>query len=258
MLTQRCSLYSLITTLAICLVLTGCINKEAEKTLQSSFPPPLLVTSTQLTAFSTLQPTIQSTVQPTFQPTPTVSILGSAYDPDLALSAKPVPVAFSIQIPSLKMYAPVVGVGITSKKTMDAPTGYLGDPIWSTAFWYRGSGVPGDVGTATIAGHVTDLYGNPAIFSQIKTLKPGDVIIIHAIDASKDIRFVVDQVVMYTIKQSSDLNILVKIYGVGPATGTKPQPSADGLSHLTLITCGGNFTEGHFDSHAVVYATRSQ
>jgi hypothetical protein len=38
--------------------------------------------------------------------------------------------------------------------------------------------------------------------------------------------------------------------------GTGPQPSADGLSHLTLITCAGTFRNGTHDHRLVVYATR--
>ena len=29
---------------------------------------------------------------------------------------------------------------------MDAPKGTAADPVWQSAFWYRGSGIPGDVG----------------------------------------------------------------------------------------------------------------
>jgi hypothetical protein len=257
MFNHRNLLCALITPLVICLLLTGCSNQEAEKILLFSSPSPFPVSTSQPTILHTLQPTIQSAMQQIIPSTPTLSILGSSFDNNLTLKAKPVYVPLSLQIPSLKIDAPMVGVGITSKKTMDAPTGPLGDPIWFTAFWYRGSGVPGDIGTATIAGHVNDLYGNPAIFYHIKKLKPGDLIVIHAIDTTKEIRFIVDQVVLYTIQESATPAILTKIYGIGPVTGTAPQPAPDGLSHLTLITCAGNFSDGHFDSHIVVYATRS-
>jgi hypothetical protein len=41
-------------------------------------------------------------------------------------------------------------------------------------------------------------------------------------------------------------------------TGSEPQPSPDGPSHLTLITCAGTIVNGQFDHHTVVYATRSK
>ena len=46
------------------------------------------------------------------------------------------------------------------------------------------------------------------------------------------------------------------MYGAGPVTGTLPQPSADGLSHLTLVTCTGTFVGGTHDHRLVVSATR--
>ena len=141
---------------------------------------------------------------------------------------------------------------------MDAPKGPIGDPIWHSAFWYRGSGIPGESGTATIAGHVNDPLGRPEIFARLEDLHHGDLIIIHVNDTTIDIRFIVDQVKVYSTKESSDPAVLKQIYGAGPLAGTWPQPAPDGLAHLTLITCAGNIVNGQFDHHTVVYATRSQ
>jgi len=47
---------------------------------------------------------------------------------------------------------------------MDVPRGSVNDPAWQTAFWYRGSALPGERGTMTVAGHVTDLLGQPGAF----------------------------------------------------------------------------------------------
>ena len=172
--------------------------------------------------------------------------------------AGPVEVPLELQIPSLKVNAPVLGVGLTSKKVMDAPIGPIGDPIWGSAFWYRGSGNPGEIGTATIAGHVNDPLGRNEIFANLRDLRPGDLIIIHVKYTTIDIRFIVDQMKIYTNKESSDPVVLTQIYGAGPVSGTGPQPALDGLSHLTLITCAGNYVNGQFDHHTVVYATISK
>ena len=51
--------------------------------------------------------------------------------------------------------------------------------------------------------------------------------------------------------------MLTRIYGAGPVAGTRPQPSADGLAHLTLITCAGTFRNGTHDHRLVVFATRT-
>lgn len=141
---------------------------------------------------------------------------------------------------------------------MDSPKGPIGDAIWGTAFWYRGGGVPGDVGTATIAAHVNDPLGQPEIFAHLEQLHPGDLIILVLQGTTRNIRFTVNEIKVYSVQQSSDPAVLTRIFGAGPVAGTGPLPSPDGLSHLTLVTCAGYIVQGEFDHHTVVYATRSQ
>ena len=249
-LTHRSPLGCLVTVLVIAAVLAGCGNKESGEALAG--PPPTLM------LLPSVQPTVKPTVQPTVQPTPTLLVLEPLFDPDLDLWAGPVDVPLELWIPTLNINAPVLGVGLTSENVMDAPKGPVGDPVWHKAFWYRGSGIPGDIGTATIAGHVDDPLGQPEIFAHLQDLHPGDLIIIHFKDATSYIRFIVNQIKVYSIQEASDPAVLTQIYGAGPVTGTGPQPSLDGLSHLTLITCSGNFVNGHYDHWTVVYSTRSQ
>jgi hypothetical protein len=222
------------------------------------------VSPTSHTLLPTLEPTIQTsdllTVQPVIssaiQPTPTLFVFGSLFDPSLDLKAGPIALPLELRIPVLNVNAPMMGVGLTVENAMDAPRGPDGDPIWHTAFWYRGSSPPGTSGTATIAGHVDDLLGRPEIFADLQSLKPGDLIIIHAKEANIDIRFKVNHMNVYSIAESSNPAVLAQIYGAGPVAGTGPLPSHDGSAHLTLITCAGKFVNGQFDHHIVVYATR--
>ncbi len=127
---------------------------------------------------------------------------------------------------------------------MDAPKGPIGDPVWSSAFWYRGSGIPGSPGTATVAGHVNDPLGRPEIFAHLQDLHPGDLIVIHLKNTTLSISFVVDEIKVYSLKESSDPAVLTRIYGIRPVAGTGPQPGPDGLSHLTLIACAGDIVSG--------------
>ena len=241
MLTRRNSLGWLVTLLVIAAVLTGCGNKETGEALAeplpSVMPSPLVHTTVQLT--------------------PTPFVLGPLFDPDLDLWAGPVDVPLELQIPSLKVDAPVLGVGLTSENEMDTPRGPIGDSIWHTAFWYRGSGIPGESGTATIAGHVNDPLGKPEIFARLEDLHPGDLITVHVKNTTIDIRFSVDQVKVYSIQESSDPAVLAQVFGAGPVSGTGPQPALDGLSHITLVTCTGYIVNGEYDRFTVVYATRS-
>jgi hypothetical protein len=239
----------ILIVMGLATMLAGCGKKQTGEAVK---PPPSgnLVSSTQQTPQPALHPTVQAT--------PTLFVFGPFIDPNLDLKAGPEDTPLELQIPALKVDAPISAVGITSKNVMDAPKGDIGDPIWHTAFWYRGGGIPGDVGTATIAGHVNDPLGRPEIFANLQDLKPGDLIIIHLKQTSIDIRFIVDEIKVYSVKESSTPQVLTRIYGAGPVAGTGPQPSADGLAHLTLITCAGTIINGEFDHHTVVYATRSK
>jgi sortase (surface protein transpeptidase) len=151
----------------------------------------------------------------------------------------------------------MLAVGITARNAMDAPEGPLGDPVWQEAFWYRGGAIPGDSGIATIAGHVDDVGGRPALFAHLRDLHQGDPIVVHDMRTGVDIRFMVDQVATYSVQQASRPAILASIYGAGPVAGTGPQPAPDGLAHLTLVTCAGDFVHGAYDHRVVVYAQRS-
>jgi hypothetical protein len=259
MITRRSKLGCLLTVLTIATVLGGCGIKETGVALTKPIPSlislPAIQWAAQPTSLPIGQPTAQSTAQPTIQPTPTALVLGPLFDAGLDIKAGPVEVPLELKIPSLNVDAHVLGVGLTSGNEMDAPKGPIGDPVWHTAFWYRGSGLPGESSTATIAGHVNDPLGRDEIFAHLQDLQPGDLIFIHYTKPNIDFTFTVDQVEVYSLQESSDPAVLTKIYGSGPVNGTAPQPSADGLSHLTLITCAGNIVNGQFDHHVVVYAT---
>ena len=177
-------------------------------------------------------------------------------DPGLDLRAGPVDVPLELRIPSLRISASVLGVGLTPKNVMDTPSGSTKDPLWNKAFWYRGGGIPGEATTATIAGHVDDRLGRPAIFARLKDLRRGDPIVIRDTRTGLDVDFLVTEIITYTLPQTLDPTVLARIYGPGPVAGQEPQPSPDGLSHLTLMTCTGDWVSrlGTFDHRLAVYA----
>jgi hypothetical protein len=189
---------------------------------------------------------------------PTVLAIPAALtDEALNLRAGPVAVPLELQMPSLSVRAAVMGVGITPKNVMDAPMGPVEDPVWQQAFWYRGSAVPGALSTALIAGHVGGPGGSSAVFAGLDRLRPGDPIVVHDTRSALDVQFSVTESKTYSIDEAADPAVLTQIYGAGPVAGSWPQPSADGLSHLTLITCTGTFRNGTHDHRLVVYATRT-
>jgi hypothetical protein len=246
-----------LTVLIVALVISGCGDKEIGKVKIEPSQSLMLSPTIQQSVEPAFQSTIQPTDLPTIEVTPTPFVPGLLIDPNLDIMDPPVDIPLLLQIPALKVNAPMMAVGLTPKFVMDAPKGNIGDPVWHTAFWFRGGGIPGDVGTATIAGHVNDPLGDFEIFGRLRDLNPGDLIIIHDTSTDHDVTFKVDEVKVYSVFQSAKPEVLAKIYGAGPVAGTGPQPSEDGLSHLTLITCSGYIKDGEFDRHVVVYATRS-
>lgn len=190
---------------------------------------------------------------PSPQPTDTVAPL---VDPQLDLRAGPVAVPLELEIPRLRLSAAVLGVGLNPSNVMDTPTGRATDPVWRTAFWYRGGGAPGEAGTATIAGHVDDVLGRPAIFAHLSDLRPGDPIVVRDKRTGLDLNYVVTETAVYTLGQTLDPAILTKIYGPGPVSGQGPLESVDGLAHLTIITCTGHWLNGSgtYDHRLAVYA----
>ncbi|MHB9034157.1 MAG: ice-binding family protein [Anaerolineae bacterium] len=181
-----------------------------------------------------------------------ISEPGTARITDLHATSENLPLV--LRIPSLQVDTPIIGVGITAKNVMVAPRGSTNDPVWWKAFWYRGSGNPGESGTTTIAGHVVDNLGRPAVFANLADLQVGSLIIVHNTLSGLDINYRVVRTATYTVQESSDPAVLAQIYGVGPVLGKGPQPASDGLSHLTLITCGGDYLNGAFTSRVVVFA----
>lgn len=176
----------------------------------------------------------------------------------LNLRAAPVAVPLTLEIPSIGVNVAVLGVGITPNNVMDAPEGPAADPVWQQAFWYRGSAVPGARSTALFAGHIDDPLGRPGSFAHIDRLQRGDLIVVHDTRTGLDMRFAVAGSVTYPLAVTTNPAVLTQIYGAGPIEGKVPQPSRDGLAHLTLVTCAGTFQNslGTHDHRLVVFATR--
>ena len=174
----------------------------------------------------------------------------------LGLRAGPVEVPLLLRIPRLDVNASMLGVGINADDAMDAPEGPADDPVWQQAFWYRGSAIPGARSTALIAGHIDGGRGGAAVFRYLDRLRRGDAVIVHDTRTGREVRFTVTASKRYSLAEAAQPAVLKRIYGVGPVVGKWPQPSADGRSHLTLVTCAGTFRNGTHDHRLVVYATR--
>jgi hypothetical protein len=187
-----------------------------------------------------------------------LTIPGPLVDPTLSLFTGPVAVPLEMQIPALDIQAPVLGVGLTLTNVMASPRGNrVDDPIWQSVFWYRGGGIPGDVGTATFAGHFDDGLGRPAIFAYLGELRTGDLIVVRDVRSEVEIPFIVTETQTYTDEEAADPATLERIFGSQSVSGSEAASEADQISRLTLITCAGAWVDGSFNLRLVVYATRA-
>ena len=170
---------------------------------------------------------------------------GATLIPGSVSTAEPTPVGATataltrstpvrIQIPTLKVSAPVMELGKNSDGTVQVP------PLnaHNLAGWYKYGPTPGEQGSSVILGHV-DSYKGISVFFYLKTLRRGDPIAVTLADG-RTADFTVDGVQ----KVSKATFPTQAIYGHLRYPG------------LRLVTCGGPFdyhTRNYLDN-IVVYA----
>jgi len=161
--------------------------------------------------------------------------------PAVAVSVPEAPVNITpsrpvrLQIPRIGVDAKIDFLGLTKTGDMASPNDI------ANAGWYKLGTIPGNEGSAVIAGHRTGFKGVPGIFTNLGKIKKGDNIII--IDEQKQtIRFVVQEIRQY--KQNEK-----------PA---EVFTSANG-AHLNLITCTGSWSSANnsFSERLVVFADKT-
>ncbi|WP_055567512.1 class F sortase [Streptomyces atriruber] len=126
-----------------------------------------------------------------------------------------------VDVPSLKVRAPVAARGLDGDGAIDPPPFAQS----GTVGWYGGGTRPGAPGAALFVGHV-DTETEPAVFYDLSTLRPGEKVEV-ARDDGKVAEFTVEDVQVVT----RDRFDAKKAYG----------PHEDGRAELRLITCGGTF-----------------
>ncbi|MFF4757207.1 class F sortase [Streptomyces sp. NPDC001292] len=138
-----------------------------------------------------------------------------------------------VRIPSIRIDAPLTGLGLTKSGSLDAP------PAGNTnlAGWYEAGTTPGEQGTAIVAGHVDNAQG-PAVFYNLGALKKGSTIEIDRRDGGVAV-FTVDAIEVYEAKDFPD----EKVYGAAE----RPE--------LRVITCGGGYSKSTgYRGNVVVFA----
>ncbi|MEV0534483.1 class F sortase [Kitasatospora sp. NPDC050463] len=145
----------------------------------------------------------------------------------------PASVPTRIRIPSVKVDAPVVGLGLDSAQHLATPPMNQHNLVG----WYRDGATPGAPGNAIAVGHADDRTG-PAVFYRLGLLRAGDTVEVVRKDRRTAV-FTVDQVRVFAKKEFPD----ALVYG------------ATDRPELRVITCGGRFDQRTgYESNTVVFA----
>ncbi|MFF3915574.1 class F sortase [Streptomyces sp. NPDC001852] len=138
-----------------------------------------------------------------------------------------------IRIPAIRVDAPLMGLALTRSGSLDVPPAQNKN----LAGWYEAGTIPGETGTAIVAGHVDNAEG-PAVFYDLGALKRGARIEVDRRDGSVAL-FTVDAVEVYAAHDFPD----EKVYGAAP----RPE--------LRVITCGGGYSKATgYQGNVVVFA----
>lgn len=150
------------------------------------------------------------------------------------VATQPGPAPIRLRIDSIGVAAPIVPTGV------DSGTGLMEVPAnVSEVAWYRHGPVPGSSGSAVLAAHVDLANQGPGVFFRLEDVAPGDRVSVQFADGSEQ-WFRVEGRVVY-LKEELPLETVF---------------SREGSPVLTIITCGGGFSESDrsYDSNVVVYA----
>jgi sortase (surface protein transpeptidase) len=142
-----------------------------------------------------------------------------------------------LEIPAIGVSAAIEHVGLTARREMDVPKG------WMNVGWYQPGFYPGEPGNAVIAGHLDATGGGPAIFWDLDKLVPGDEVIVTYGNGDR-YTFAVQGRQTYA-HDTKDPAIMGSIFG----SSLTPD--------LNLITCDGAWNRGHatYSDRLVVFTT---
>src|SRR6266545_3088158 len=142
-----------------------------------------------------------------------------------AAPALPRSVPTRIQIPAIKVDAPITPLGLDEP----ALTG-----------WYQSGAAPGQRGSAVILGHVDTRKDGPAVFYQLERLRPGDTIRVRRRDG-RTAAFQVDSVERFPRARFPTS----RVYGPLDYPG------------LRLVTCGGlfDYQRHQYQDNVMVFAS---
>lgn len=121
-----------------------------------------------------------------------------------------------LKISRLGIVAPIERVGLTAVGAMDTPKKLM------NVGWLTSSVLPGNIGSAVIAGHYNGVGGEIGIFNTLHEIRKGDTLTLERTDGT---------VTTFLVREIRSYAFDAKV--------TEVFESTDGRAHLNLITCGG-------------------
>lgn len=136
-------------------------------------------------------------------------------------------------IPALGIDVRVEHLGMNASGSMDAPAAF------SDAGWYKYGSVPGQPGTAVIAGHLDNGLGLDGAFKRLGRITVGDRVVVET-KGGEEVAFIVSSIESYPYEKVPEEEIFTE----------------SGPSRLALITCGGSllYAQRTYDHRLVVMA----
>lgn len=155
-------------------------------------------------------------------PTPTV---------DPALSTQHMDTGAHLQIPAIKVDAPIEAVGLNMNHHLDVPVIHGANGVG----WFVNGPRPGDMGSATIDGYANQSDGTAGVFNKLANLHKGDAILIVNQTG------IVQHFSVLTVQSySPDQTPATAIFGDGSGT------------YLNLITCDDDWIPTYPQSPQIV------
>jgi LPXTG-site transpeptidase (sortase) family protein len=145
----------------------------------------------------------------------------------------------SLSIPSIGVNATVYSRTVGSNGQMGNPAGAW-DVIWYdfSHEWVGLGGYPGQPGAnAVFAGHVDYIRVGPAVFWAVRNLVPGDLVTVNTGNGP----------VTYSIQWSQ---------WADPSADFSQFVASTGQDSITLVTCIGGFSGGHYSNRLIVRGVR--
>lgn len=144
-----------------------------------------------------------------------------------------------LMIPKIGVDAPFSVKQVGTDGQMPNPNGPEDVAWYDFSQWPGLGGLPGKGGNVVLAGHVDYINYGPAVFWRLHELEPGDTIEIRLGDGT-------------TATYKIEFNKTIE----AAAADWTPIVEATADESVTLITCGGEFSAGHYTNRQIIWGRR--